>query len=93
MRVAADNFVNGTRAVGALEQVQCLEITAADGSAWAHVVVDGAPPDRARLIASEGQEPITVAVNVNPAGVRWTVPLAEGAQISARPGYPRLELP
>lgn len=95
MRIAADQFVNGVRPTGAIEQQQCVELRTTDGQAWVqvHLGEGEEPPVEAQLIASQGAEPQTVALTSNPSGVWATVPLSAGAQIGARPGYPRLVLP
>lgn len=94
MRIATDHFVNGARPTGAIEQQACVELRAANGSAWANVFLDGADaPTEGQVVAAEGEEPQTVALMANPSGVWPTVPLSAGAAISARPGYPRLVLP
>jgi len=94
MRIAADHYVNGARPSGAIEQQQCVELRAANGAAWANVFLDGEPaPTEAQIIQAEGEEPQTVAIAANPSGAWPTVPLAAGAEISARAGYPRLVLP
>lgn len=93
MRVAADQYVNGAKPTGEPTQRLCVELRAADGSAWVHVAPGDADlPSEASLIAAEGAKPQMVALVVNPSGFWPTVPLATGAQVSARPGFPRLVL-
>jgi hypothetical protein len=94
MRIAADQFVNGAAPTGALEQSMCVEIATMDGAAWAYVALEAgeALPTEADLIAEQGASPVRVAVRSNGSGVWKTVSLEPGAEISARPGYPRLIL-
>lgn len=90
MRIASDQFVNGARPTGAIEQQSCVEIRG--GQAWAQIALDEGEtlPVEGQIIAAEGAEPTTVALTANPSGMWTTVALTEGAEISARPGYPRL---
>lgn len=94
MRVATDQYVNGARPTGALEQRPCVELRAASGLAWALVALDEGEtlPAEGQLVMEEGAEPATVVLLANPSGPMSTVPLTGGAQVSARPGYPRLTL-
>ncbi len=94
MRVAADQYVNGAKPEGEPAQRLCVELRAADGSAWVHVAPGDADlPAEGQLIAAEDARPQKVKLVVNPSGFWPTVPLPDGAEISARPGYPRLLLP
>jgi hypothetical protein len=94
MRIANDQFVNGVRPTGALEQRQCIELRTMGGQAWVQIALDEGEsvPTEGQLIAEEGATPTTVALSSNPSGAWSTVPLAEDAQVSARPGFPRLVL-
>lgn len=94
MRIAADQFVNGARPTGTLEQRPCVEIRTAGGQVWAQIALDAGEevPTEAQVVLEEGAQPVTVALAANPSGLWATVPLAADAQISARPGYPRMVL-
>lgn len=93
MRVAADQYVNGAKPAGEASQRLCVELRSADGSAWVHVAPGDADlPTDGQLIAAEGAKPQKVKLTANPSGFWPTVPLLAGAQVSARPGYPRLVL-
>lgn len=92
MRIAVDQFVDGARPAGPIEQRQCIELRSADGSAWVQISLEGEEPVPAdgKIIAEDGAIPRAVALVANPSGAWQTVPLPPGAQISARPGWPRL---
>lgn len=93
MRIAVDQFVNGAKPQGEPTQRLCVELRAADGSAWVHVAPgDSNIPTEGQVITAEGAKPKKVALVANPSGFWPTVPLPAGAQISARPDYPRLVL-
>lgn len=94
MRIAADQYVDGAQPAGvAATNRLCVELRAAGWGAWVHVAPgDADPPTEAQLIEAEGAKPKTVRLVVNPSGFWPTVPLAKGAQVSARQGYPRLVL-
>lgn len=93
MRVAADQYVNGATPTGKASQRLCVELRAADGSAWVHVAPgDESVPTEGLLVTAESAKPQTVRLTANPSGFWPTLPLPAGAEISARPGYPRLVL-
>lgn len=94
MRIAADQFVNGVKPTGDATSRLCVELRAADGSAWVHVAPGDADlPTEAQLIQAQDADPVNVQLRANPSGFWPTVELPAGAQVSARPGYPRLVLP
>lgn len=94
MRIATDQFVNGVHPTGTVEQHPCVELRAANGQVWAQIAVEEGEdvPTEGVFIASEDADQVTVALTANPSGLWSTVPMSTGAQISSRPGYPRLVL-
>lgn len=93
MRVAADQYVNGAKPQGSASKRLCVELAAPGGVAWAHIAPgDDDLPTHALLITAAGAKPKKVALTVNPSGFWPTVAIEPGAEVSARPGYPRLVL-
>lgn len=91
MRIAADHYVNGARPAGAAEQHPCVEIRSEDGTVWANVFLGKADaPAKGQIVRAEGAKPEATSLIAHSSGLWPTVPLDKGAQISARPGWPRL---
>lgn len=98
MRIAIDQYVNGVKPEEESDgpepaQRLCVELRSADGRAWVQVAPgDEDLPTEADLIAAESAELERVDLVANPSGFWPTIALESGAQVSARPGYPRLIL-
>ena len=93
MKVAIDTYVDGSKPAGdTLPAAQLTEVQAIDGTCWAHVAIPEGKTTTATIQRAEDALPEPVQIRLNPSWIGPVVDVGAAAAVSARAGWPRLQL-